>query len=47
MKERERLSPAVAETAAMAGNDRANVYQDITDSIIADLDKGCVPWAQP
>ena len=31
----------------MAGNDRTNVYQDITDSIIADLERGCVPWAQP
>jgi antirestriction protein ArdC len=47
MKGREGLSPAVEETAAMAGNDRTNVYQDITDSIIADLERGCVPWAQP
>ena len=47
MKERERLSSAVVETAAMAQNDRANVYQDITDAIIADLERGCVPWAQP
>ena len=31
----------------MAGNDRTNVYQDITDSIIADLERGCVPWAPP
>jgi len=47
MKERERLSSAVVETAAMAQNDRSNVYQDITDAIIADLERGCVPWAQP
>src|SRR5271169_6335833 len=47
MKERERLSSAVVETAAMAQNDRANVYQDITNAIIADLERGCVPWAQP
>ena len=31
----------------MAANDRTNVYQDITDAIIADLENGCVPWAQP
>ena len=31
----------------MAGNDRTNVYQDITDAIIADLERGCAPWAQP
>src|SRR5271156_3997369 len=47
MKERERLSSAVVETAAMAQNDRANVYQGITDAIIADLERGWVPWAQP
>jgi len=35
------------ETAAMAQTDRNNVYQDITDAIIADLERGCVPWAQP
>ena len=31
----------------MAQSDRTNVYQDITDAIIADLENGCVPWAQP
>ena len=31
----------------MAQNDRTNVYQDITDAIIADLERGCAPWAQP
>ena len=31
----------------MAQTDRTNVYQDITDVIIADLERGCVPWAQP
>ena len=31
----------------MAANDRTDVYQDITDAIIADLERGCAPWAQP
>ena len=31
----------------MAQSDRTNVYQDITDAIIADLENGCAPWAQP
>ncbi len=35
MKGREGLSPAVGETAAMAENDRTNVYEDVADSIIA------------
>jgi antirestriction protein ArdC len=47
LKGREGFSPAVVETAAMAQTDRTNVYQDITDVIIADLERGCVPWAQP
>jgi antirestriction protein ArdC len=47
MKERDRLSSAVVESAAMAQADRTNVYQDITNAIIADLERGCVPWAQP
>src|SRR5271163_775235 len=47
LKGREGLSPAVVETAAMAQTDRTNVYQDITNAIIADLERGCVPWAQP
>jgi antirestriction protein ArdC len=47
MKGREGLSSAVAETASMAQNDRTNLYQDITDAIVADLERGSVPWAQP
>src|ERR1700722_10155761 len=31
----------------MAGKDRTNVYQEITDAIMADLERGCAPWAQP
>jgi antirestriction protein ArdC len=31
----------------MAQNDRTNLYQDITDAIVADLERGCAPWAQP
>jgi len=27
--------------------DRANLYQDITDRIIAELEQGRVPWVQP
>lgn len=26
---------------------RRDLYQDVTDAIIADLEKGCVPWVQP
>jgi antirestriction protein ArdC len=29
------------------GTDRTNLYDDITDKIIADLEAGCVPWVQP
>jgi len=29
------------------GADRANLYQEITDKIIAELQAGCAPWAQP
>jgi hypothetical protein len=43
VKGREGLSPAVVETAPMAGTERSNVYQDITDAIIADLERGCAP----
>jgi hypothetical protein len=43
IKGREWLSPAVEETAAMAQIERTNIYQDITDGIIADLERGCVP----
>jgi hypothetical protein len=38
---------AVVENAAMAGNDRTSVYQEITDAIIADLERGGAPSAQP
>jgi antirestriction protein ArdC len=30
-----------------AGQDRANLYDEITDKIIAELDAGRVPWVQP
>ncbi len=29
------------------GAPRANLYQDITDAIICELEKGCVPWVKP
>lgn len=29
------------------GNDRANLYDEITDKIIAELEAGRVPWVQP
>ena len=32
---------------ARAGQDRANLYNEITDKIIAELEAGCVPWVQP
>ena len=38
---------AVVENAATAGNDRTSVYQEIIDAIIADLERGGAPWAQP
>lgn len=34
-------------SAARPGRDRASLYQEITDRIIADLEAGCVPWVQP
>ncbi len=43
-EEREGLSPPVVETAAMAQNERSNVSQAITDTILADLEHGCAPW---
>jgi antirestriction protein ArdC len=30
-----------------AGQDRANLYDEITDKIIAELEAGRVPWVQP
>lgn len=30
-----------------AGEGRTNLYQEITDKIIAELEAGCVPWVQP
>ena len=27
--------------------DRNSLYQEITDKIIAQLERGCVPWVQP
>jgi antirestriction protein ArdC len=30
-----------------AGQDRANLYNEITDKIIAELEAGRVPWVQP
>lgn len=32
---------------ARAGRDRASLYQEITDKIIAELEAGRVPWVQP
>jgi antirestriction protein ArdC len=32
---------------ARPGRDRTSLYQEITDKIIADLEAGRVPWAQP
>ncbi len=32
---------------ARAGEDRANLYDEITDKIIAELEVGRVPWVQP
>ncbi len=32
---------------ARAGQDRANLYDEITDKIIAELEAGRVPWAEP
>lgn len=30
-----------------AGNDRANLYTEITEKIIAELEAGRIPWVQP
>ena len=32
---------------ARAGHDRTNLYDEITDKIIAELQAGRVPWVQP
>ena len=32
---------------ARAGQDRATLYDEITDKIIAELEAGRVPWVQP
>jgi hypothetical protein len=32
---------------ARAGQDRATLYSEITDKIIAELEAGRVPWVQP
>ena len=32
---------------ARAGQDRASLYTEITDKIIAELEAGRVPWVQP
>ncbi|MHC2759279.1 antirestriction protein ArdC [Bradyrhizobium liaoningense] len=32
---------------ARAGQDRATLYNEITDKIIAELEAGRVPWVQP
>src|SRR5260221_1271078 len=37
----------MSQSAARAGRDRANIYQEITDKIIAELEAGRVPWVQP
>ena len=29
------------------GQSRANLYQGVTDRVIAELEKGCVPWVRP
>src|SRR5207253_4721913 len=35
------------QTRVRAGNDRANLYAEITDKIIAELEAGRIPWVQP
>jgi len=52
---RERLAAPVAEirdvqtvrAPARTGQDRASLYDEITDKIIAELEVGRVPWVQP
>ncbi|MGH7101452.1 MAG: ArdC family protein [Acetobacteraceae bacterium] len=38
---------ATATAARHASGDRASLYQEITDRIIAELEQGRVPWVQP
>jgi antirestriction protein ArdC len=33
--------------ARACGHERANLYQEITDKIITELEEGRVPWGQP
>jgi antirestriction protein ArdC len=37
----------MSQPTARAGRDRASLYQEITDKIIAELESGRVPWVQP
>jgi antirestriction protein ArdC len=38
----------MSNSAARAyGHDHTNLYQEITEKIIAELEAGCVPWVQP
>lgn len=30
-----------------SGAPRANLYRDVTDSIVRELEKGSVPWVKP
>ena len=53
-KSRERLATPVAEIRDVQTNysycprsDRTNLYAEITDKIIAELEAGRVPWVQP
>jgi antirestriction protein ArdC len=34
-------------TRVRASNDRASLYTEITDKIIAELEAGRIPWVQP
>jgi antirestriction protein ArdC len=34
-------------TRARTGQDRTNLYNEITDKIVAELEVGRVPWVQP
>jgi len=35
------------QTRARIGDNRASLYIEITNKIIAELEAGCVPWVQP
>jgi antirestriction protein ArdC len=43
------MSQSAAGTAAhpRPANDRTNLYEEITNKIIAELEAGCFPWVQP